>query len=96
MAEARCCNEPGCRRKQPMSLMKSPFSGTWCVVTRSRPYREGTPTQIAMERHELPIQSQVQLDQMHADSAWLRGLLAATEMTKEQLAAHLEVEFPDA
>lgn len=50
---------------------------------------------LARERHELPVQEQPMLDGMRDDSRWLRGVLAAMDMTKDQLAEHLEVVFHD-
>lgn len=90
-----CCDEPECRRKQPVHLMRADFSGKWFVVTKSEPAMRGRSTMLAKERHELPVQEQLMLDGMRNDSRWLRGVLAAMDMTKEQLAEHLEVVFHD-
>lgn len=85
---SECCSEYNCRRKQPMQLMKADFSGRWFVVTRLVP---SGGQQVAVERHELPLQTQVQLDQMRDDSSWLQAVLGVMGMTKDQLADHLGV-----
>jgi hypothetical protein len=51
-----CCDEPGCRRRYPVSIYLGDFSDRVYVVTRRRVVAEredGTATFAASERHDV-------------------------------------------
>jgi hypothetical protein len=56
-----CCNEYGCKRKQPFHIMRGDFTGAWYVVTRWKD--QGNGTLAADEKHELPEQYQRALNE---------------------------------
>ena len=52
-----CCDEPGCRRRQPIHLYLGDFSGTVWAATRWRKAPGVlTDTMIAKERHDVTRQ----------------------------------------
>lgn len=44
-----CCDEPGCRRSQPIKILRSGLSGRWYVVTRWKD--KGNGVIVAFEKH---------------------------------------------
>lgn len=54
---ARCCDDPSCRRKQPILIRRDPFTNRWVAITRwRRSSTEAAPDRIyAIEKHEIVI-----------------------------------------
>ena len=50
MAE-KCCDEYGCRRKQPFRIRKGPFSGRFMLISR---WKHNEPNVLyAIEKHDI-------------------------------------------
>jgi hypothetical protein len=63
-----CCNEYGCKRKQPFHIMRGDFSGKWSVVTKWKERSGGGF--VADEKHELPENYERQLNEAFPVSLW--------------------------
>lgn len=70
----------------PLALTKLDFSNEWAVVkVNSR--------QIITDKWPLAIESQMQLDDALANSAWLKCLLEELGMSRDELADHFGVSI---
>ena len=87
-----CCGEPGCRRRQPMTIVIGDLSGqvqVW-VVTRRRLIRDhgnGRATFAAVERHDITEQFRAFL---HNNAVAVRAMMSERDedLTESGLSAH--------
>ena len=71
-----CCDEPNCRRKQPLDIYLGPFTEQVYVSTRSRLvklHEDGTATFSAVERHNVTEQM---VKFIRENENWVRAILA--------------------
>lgn len=59
MSETRCCDEPRCRRSQPIRLSRAGLTGRWYFITRWNPHGQLTE---AVEKHYVGDDYQAVLD----------------------------------
>ena len=72
---ARCCNEVGCKRTQPLGIYRGDFSGQVYVATRMRvisDHGDGTATFAASEKHDVTRQMRKFI---RSNAAWVREVL---------------------
>jgi hypothetical protein len=71
-----CCDEPECRRKQPIGLYLGDFSDTVYVVTkyrlRAKPGTGDREHKVAVDRHDITEQMK---SFVRANAAWVRDVL---------------------
>lgn len=56
--DVRCCDEPSCRRRQPLYLFQGGLTGRWMVATR---WRHDGHRFVAIEKHELTVDQSADL-----------------------------------
>lgn len=62
-AAMRCCGEHGCRRGQPIRVLRSGLTGSWYVVTRWSEKEDGTI--VAEQKHAVHPADADQLELAH-------------------------------
>jgi hypothetical protein len=65
-----CCNEAGCRRKEPIRITRGGLSRKWYAATR-------TNGAWVLEKHELHPDTQAELTEMADSHAWLAAVESA-------------------
>lgn len=77
------------RDGKPCKVMRSELTGTWYAVTRWQEQRQGQ--YLALSRHPVEAESAAQLESMRDAEDWLRALLEATGLTREQVADRFDL-----
>lgn len=74
---------------KPVRIMRSELTGHWYAVTRWQ--EQGGGTFLALHRHPITPDGEIELEQMRGAHDWLRALLEGTGLTRAELAAKFDL-----